>query len=76
MFILATNRPRPIKRFRMNVGGEKFFIISTDPHITRGLVDLSQGKPSLADIFMVKLDMVLENLDSIGHGIGTLSLTH
>ena len=50
MFILATNRPRPIKRFRMNVGGEKFFVISTDPHITRGLVDLSQGKPSLAHI--------------------------
>jgi hypothetical protein len=50
MYILDTSRPRPIKRFRMNVAGEKFFVVATDPHVIRGLMDIYQGRQTLAHI--------------------------
>lgn len=50
MYIMATNKPRPIKRFRMSAGGDRFYVIATDPHVVRGLVDMYQGRQSLAHI--------------------------
>ena len=50
MYVLATTKPRPIKRFRMNVDGEKFYVIATDPHVVRGLIDMEQGQQTLAHI--------------------------
>lgn len=50
MYVLDTKRPKPIKRFRMSVAGEKFYVIATDPHVARGLIDMSQGQQTLAHI--------------------------